>query len=196
MTVTSDTVRFLHHKQLFRLNLSEETTFSYLYPQFQILALRGRWHAGHGVSTTLRPLMAYTTTSQGDARTLYWGTVRKPPRPASLSRWAVRTDLRWGEMKPLPRSFSVQRLPPVGESLDSVASCTNTHFFPDSDSARGKDLLWRLVKAIWLLESITIKYCNYPLCLESICNRLGLCSPEHATDTLSVQGKTNLNWEH
>lgn len=95
---------------------------------------------------------------------------------------------------------SVWRLLPVEESLDSLTSCSKTlspfWLLLGSVSAWGKDLLWRLVKAIWLLESITIKYCNYPLCLESICNRPGHCSPEKAADTVSVYGKTRPNGEH
>lgn len=169
--------------------------------QFQILALRERWHVGRGVSTTLRPLTASTTTSLADAHTLCWGTVRKPPRPASSSR-LVQTQQQPVEINPpleAAQKVSVGRLLPVEESLGSVASCSKTHspfWLRGSVSAWGKDLLWRLVKAIWLLESITIKYCNYPLCLESICNRPGLCSPEKGADTLSVYGKTKPNREH
>lgn len=97
------------------------------------------------------------------------------------------------------QKVSVWRLLPVKESLDSAVSCSETHspfwLLWGSVSAWGKDLLWRLVKAIWLLESITIKYCNYPLCLESICNRPRLCSPAKAADTVAVYGKTKPNRE-
>lgn len=98
------------------------------------------------------------------------------------------------------QKVSVWRLLPVEESLDSALSCSETHspfwLLRVSVCAWGKDLLWRLVKAIWLLESITIKYCNYPLCLESICNRPRLCSPIKAADTVAVYGKTRPDREH
>lgn len=97
------------------------------------------------------------------------------------------------------QKVSVRRLLPVEESLDSAVPCSETlspfWLLRGSFSAWGKDLLWRLVKAIWLLESITIKYCNYPLCLESICNRPRLCSPGKAADTVAVSGKTRANRE-
>lgn len=167
-----------------------------LSAQFQIQALSGRWRAGPGVSTTLRPLTASTTTSPADVRTLCCGTARKPPRPASSSR-LVQTQRNKSSRLQAAQKVSVWRLLPVEERLDLVASCSWTHspfwLLRGSVSAWGKDLLWRLAKAIWLLESITIKYCNYPLCLGSICNRPGLCSPEKAADTVSVYGKTKPN---
>lgn len=115
-------------------------------------------------------------------------------RPGKLKHSCTQGQNKSSCFLKAAQEVSVQRLLQVEESLDSAASCSKTHspFWPlrGSVSARGKDLLWRLVKAIWLLESITIKYCNYPLCLESICNRPRLCSPEKAADTVSVYGKT------
>lgn len=66
--------------------------------QFPIPALRGRWRAGRGVSTTLRPLMDSTTTSLVGAPTPCSGTARKPHRLASSSR-QVQTSVRGSGFK-------------------------------------------------------------------------------------------------